>query len=178
MNRLYDLGLPQAQLVELGAQLGSDVVFFLYGGTAFGSGRGEQIRPLTDISPVWVVLVNPGIHVSSGWAYKKLNLKLTNFQGIISVLPEFREDHVTGEQPLFRENMLERPVIHEYPVIQEIKEALQTCGAEWAMMSGSGSTVFGIFKEKTVAEQARQRMKQPGWLVVLTRTKQRTTAHG
>jgi 4-diphosphocytidyl-2-C-methyl-D-erythritol kinase len=71
--------------------------------------------------------------------------------------------------------MLEPPVIQKYPIIQEIKEALQACGAEWAMMSGSGSTVFGIFKEKTVAEQARQRMEQPGWLVVLTRTKQRTT---
>lgn len=175
LNRLYDLRLPQTQLVRLGAQLGSDVVFFLYGGTAFGCGRGEQIQPLVDISPVWVVLVSPGIPISSGWAYKKLNLKLTNFQGVISVLPEFTEEYITGERQVFRENTLEHPVIRKYPVIQHIKEALQACGAEWAMMSGSGSTVFGIFQEKTVAEQARQRMEQPGWLVVLTRTKQRTT---
>jgi 4-diphosphocytidyl-2-C-methyl-D-erythritol kinase len=71
------------------------------------------------------------------------------------------------------ENTLERSVIPKYPVIQDIKDALCAYGADWAMMSGSGSTVFGIFEQQTVAEQARQRMERPGWLVVLTRTKQR-----
>ncbi len=174
VNTLFELQLPQERLVELGAQLGSDVAFFLYGGTAVASGRGEQVQPIADITPVWVVLVNPGIHVSSAWAYKNLNLRLTNFQGIRSVLPKFEEGHITGIQDVFSENMLEDPVIREYPVLRDIKEALQACGAVWAMMSGSGSTVFGIFEQEAVAKYARQRMERPDWLVVLTRTKRRT----
>jgi len=175
MNRLFRLNLSQERVSELGAQLGSDVVFFLHGGTAFASGRGEIIYPLADISPTWVVLVNPGIHISSGWAYKKLNLKLTNFQDIISVHPKFDGGHIAGLRDVCPENVLEYPVIQKYPVIREIKAALHWYGAEWTMMSGSGSTVFGIFKQKCAAEHARQCMEQPGWLVVLTRTKQRAT---
>ena len=178
LNALFELQLSQRCLAELGAQLGSDVAFFLYGGTAVASGRGEQVQPLADIEPVWVVLVNPGIHVSSAWAYKNLNLKLTNFRPLISVLSKFEEGHVAGIKQLFSENMLEKPVIREYPVIQEIKNTLQAQGAEWTLMSGSGSTVFGIFTEKAAAEYARQCVEQPGWLVVLTRTKQRTTTFG
>jgi 4-diphosphocytidyl-2-C-methyl-D-erythritol kinase len=174
LNRLYQLDLSQEQLLALGVQLGSDVAFFLSGGTAFAGGRGERIQPLPDISPAWVVLVNPGIHISSGWAYKKLNLKLTNFQGLISVLPEFDGGHITGLKDVIAENTLELSAIHAYPIIQEIKDGLQRYGAEWVMMSGSGSTVFGIFEQQAVAEQARQRMEQPGWMAVLTRTKQRT----
>ena len=175
LNALFDVRLSQQRLAELGAQLGSDVAFFLYGGTASATGRGEQIQPISDIEPAWVVLVNPGIHVSSAWAYKNVNLKLTNFHALISVLPKFEEGHITAIQHVFSENTLEEPVIRKYPVIQEIKKTLQAHGAEWTMMSGSGSTVFGIFEEETVAERARQRVEQLGWLVVLTRTKQRTT---
>jgi len=173
MNRLFQLGLSQPELAALGAELGSDVPFFLYGGTALATGRGEQLQPLAGFPSVWVLLVNPGIHVSSGWAYKNLNLKLTNSQGVNSVHPQGTHLVITGANRTFLQNMLEEPVIKKYPVIQSIKAQLLNFGAEWAMMSGSGSTVFGIFHSEASVEKARQQMERPGWLVVVTRTMQR-----
>ena len=80
---------------------------------------------------------------------------------------------ITGVNRTLLQNMLEEPVIKKYPVIQSIKAQLLDFGAEWAMMSGSGSTVFGIFHSEASAEKARQQMERPGWLVVVTRTIQR-----
>jgi len=170
MNRLFQLGLSQPELAALGAELGSDVSFFLYGGTALATGRGEQIQPLAGFPSVWVLLVNPGIHVSSEWAYKNLNLKLTNLEEVISVLPALDNIVITGVQRFPLRNMLEEPVIPKYPVIRSIKAQLLDHGAEWAMMSGSGSTVFGIFSSKAAAEKARQHIERPDWLVVVTHT--------
>lgn len=168
LNRLFQLGLSQAELAALGAELGSDVAFFLYGGAALATGRGEQIQPLAALPARWILLVNPGIHVSSGWAYKNLNLKLTNFAALRNVLPKSDTPVMTGDQRFPAQNMLEEPVIRTYPVIRSIKGQLLERGAEWAMMSGSGSTVFGIFRSKAAAEQARQQIARPDWLVVVT----------
>jgi 4-diphosphocytidyl-2-C-methyl-D-erythritol kinase len=173
MNRLFQLGLTQPELATLGAELGSDVSFFLYGGTALATGRGEKIQPLSGFPTCWILLVNPGIHVSTPWAYKNVNLKLTNSRGVISVHPQGAQLVITGANRTLLRNMLEEPVIKKYPVIHSIKAQLLDFGAEWAMMSGSGSTVFGIFHSEASAEKARQQMERPGWLVVVTRTMQR-----
>jgi len=170
MNRLFQLGLTLNELAALGAELGSDVPFFLCGGTALARGRGENIQPLPGVPPVWVLLINPGIHVSSGWAYKNLNLKLTNSQEVISLLPQTRDIVITGTARFPLRNMLEEPVIKKYPLIRSIKAQLLDNDAEWAMMSGSGSTVFGIFSGKTLVEKAQEQMKRPDWLVVVTQT--------
>ncbi len=170
MNRLFQLGLPHYKLAEFGAELGSDVPFFLYGGTALARGRGDRIQPLSGFPSVWVLLVNPGIHISSGWAYKNVNLKLTNSREINSVFPNLNNIVITGSNRSLLKNMLEEPVIQKYPVIRSIKTQLLDNGAEWAMMCGSGSTVFGIFSSKASVEKARQQMKRPDWLVVATQT--------
>lgn len=175
MNRLFQLGLPLNELAALAAELGSDVPFFLHGGTALATGRGENIHPLSDISPVWILLVNPGIQVSSGWAYKNVNLRLTNFQEIISVLPQGKDIVLTGKNRTLLHNMLEEPVIKQYPVIRSIKTQLLDEGAEWTMMCGSGSTVFGIFSRNALVEKARQHMERPDWLVIVTQTRKRNT---
>jgi 4-diphosphocytidyl-2-C-methyl-D-erythritol kinase len=170
MNQLFHLGLTHHELAVIGTELGSDIPFFLYGGTALARGRGEKIQPLSGFPSVWVLLINPGIHISSGWAYKNLNLKLTNFKEIISVLPELNGIVVTGSNPSSLKNMLEEPVMKKYPVIGSIKAQLLDNGAEWAMMCGSGSTVFGIFSSKASIEKARQQMERPDWLMVVTQT--------
>ena len=177
MNHLFQLGLSPNELAQFGAELGSDVPFFLHGGTALATGRGEHIRPLSGFSPVWVLLVNPGIHISSGWAYKNVNLRLTNSQEIISVLPRGKDKDIviTGAHRTPLKNLLEEPVIKKYPVIRSIKAQLLDSGAEWAMMSGSGSTVFGIFSRKASVEKARQYMERPDWLVVVTQTRMKKT---
>ena len=174
LNQLFQVGISQKELAALGATLGSDVPFFLHGGTAIGTGRGEQIEPLPDLPPCWILLINPRIHVSSAWAYKNINLKLTNFPTKNNV---FSQQHNAVTDALRTlENMLEEPVISHYPIIASIKNRLLEEGAEWANMSGSGSTVFGVFKEKELAEQALRQIERPDWLLVVTSFHQRTSS--
>lgn len=168
MNCLFQLNLTTEELCTLGAQLGSDVPFFLHGGTALATGRGEQLRQLPSFPPFWVLLIFPGFEVSSGWAYKNLNLKLTNSEGKIRLLPQFNKIAITGDDHTFFINMLEEPVIKRYSIIGSIKARLLECGAEWALMSGSGSTVFGVFRDKLLAEQALHQMERPDWMMVVT----------
>ncbi len=174
LNQLFQVGASREELAALGATLGSDVPFFLHGGTAIGTGRGEQIEPLPDLPPCWILLINPRIHVSSAWAYKNINLKLTNFPTKNNV---FLQQHNAVTDALRTlENMLEEPVISHYPIIASIKNLLLEEGAEWASMSGSGSTVFGVFKEKELAEQALRQIERPDWLLVVTSFHQRTSS--
>jgi len=174
MNHLFQLDLTRKQLAEIGGILGSDVVYFLHGGTALGTGRGEQIEPLPDLPPRWLLLIYPAIHVSSGWAYKNLNLKLTKNIPLNMRDIERKED-VAGL--LFTlENMLEEPVSAKYPIIGELKIRLMDVGADVARMSGSGSTVFGIFKNKEFAEYARQQLQTPEWQCIVTRFAPRADA--
>lgn len=174
LNQLFQVGASQKELAALGATLGSDVPFFLYGGTAIGTGRGEQIEPLPDLPPCWILLINPGIHISSAWAYKNINLKLTNFPTKNNVFSQ-RHNAVTDALRTLK-NMLEEPVISHYPIIASIKNRLREEGAEWASMSGSGSTVFGVFKEKELAEQALRQIERPDWLLAVTSLHQRTSS--
>lgn len=173
LNQLFDLKLTMNDLALLGAELGSDVPFFVYGGTAIATGRGENIQQRSSFPPFWVGLIFPGFGVSSGWAYKKLNLKLTNFKGIISVLPQVNDIIITGERCTPLMNMLEEPVIKKYPIIRSIKTQLVQYGADWALMSGSGSAVFGIFRDSATAEYALRHMEQPNWMMVVTGIRQK-----
>lgn len=176
MNELFRIGLSQGELAEIGAELGSDVPFFCYGGTAIGTGRGEKIRPLPDFQGKWVALINPGIHVSTRWAYKNLKLKLTKIPALITLLQQangtagITEVHYSQFQ-----NMLENPVMQQYPILHSIKAHFLASGAEAALMSGSGSTVFGLFACKESGENALQQLEQPGWLRIMTTTKWRRT---
>ncbi|MBD3309278.1 4-(cytidine 5'-diphospho)-2-C-methyl-D-erythritol kinase [candidate division KSB3 bacterium] len=174
MNRLFRLGLGGEELRALAAELGSDVPFFLYGGTARATGRGEQLQPLPDLAPIWIGLIFPGIHISSGWAYKNINLKLTNLRAINSMLSRLTHIAITGRDRTPLHNMFEEPVIRQYPIIGSIKTALVQHGAEWAMLAGSGSTVFGVFRSKRLAEEALCRMERPDWVMVVTSIKPRT----
>ena len=169
MNHLFHLGLRLQDLVSLGAELGADVPFFLYGGTALATGKGERIQPLSPFPKVWILLINPGIYISSGWAYKNVNLKLTNSRAVNSVIPKIDDVVITGDCITPLSNMLEEPVMRQYPIIRAIKAQLIDNGAEWAMMSGSGSTVFGIFNDKDLAKRTLRHMERPEWLLGVTR---------
>lgn len=173
LNRLFDLRVAASDLHAIAADLGSDVPFFLFGGTALATGRGEQIQPLPDLPPRWVMLIYPGIHIASAWAYKNLKFQLTNFEAFHYEIPQYNASEITGLQYGALQNMLTAPVIEKYPIIQTITSELRAHGAEGALMSGSGSTVFGIFQEQAAAEHTLQQMERGGWLTVLTSFKQR-----
>lgn len=165
VNELFDLSLPQSELMELGVRLGADVPFFLFGATAWATGIGEQLQPWPAVPPLWLVLVNPNVAVSTAWVYG--NLGLTG-SGAVVKLPKFPG----GVQGLVRllHNDLEAVTVQRYPVVDHIKQRLRETGALGALMSGSGPTVFGVFEEKDKAERAAAALaaENDWWIKVVT----------
>lgn len=150
MNLLLGLGLADQELMRIGVRLGADVPFFIFKKTALAEGIGEQLRAMPPMPPLWVLLVNPGVHVSTAWVYQ--NLRLTS-RGELAKLPQFfgsAEDVCS-----ILSNDLESVTIPAFPIIDDIKRAMVARGALGAMMSGSGPTVFGLFRDRENAEAAR-----------------------
>jgi 4-diphosphocytidyl-2-C-methyl-D-erythritol kinase len=166
MNELLHLGLSDQRLMEIGVKLGADVPFFIFKKTALAEGIGEALTVMPEMPAAWVLLVNPGVHVSTAWVYK--NLQLTN-RPELARLPTLY-DSVADICSIFA-NDLESVTIPAFPVIAEIKAAMLQHGALGAMMSGSGPTVFGLFQDKQTAEQARAAItKNTGWFAVAVET--------
>lgn len=166
MNELLKLGLTDQVLMEIGRKLGADVPFFIFRKAALAEGIGEKLSPLSKMPKCWILLVNPGIHVSTAWVYQ--SLQLTNKQEL-NTLPEFFEsvDHIVA----VLSNDLESVAIPAFPVIAEIKAQMMKLGASGSMMSGSGPTVFGIFKDFETAEAARLKVtKTTNWFAAAVET--------
>jgi len=154
-----------SQLTDLAAHIGSDVPFFLSGGTALGLGRGEEVYPLADLPRHWIVLLIPGFGVSTSEAYGWYDSERE-----LSRAPR-EPQRVPGPWPSRAAQMindLEAPIARHHPEIDQMKAALRRAGALAASMSGSGSTVFGLFQKRSEAKGAVERLKGSGWRVVLT----------
>ncbi len=168
--RFWDIKLPDSQLFSLAAGLGSDVPFFLSGGTALGIGRGEEIRPLPDLPTGHVVVIFPGVQVSTAEAYRSLNLGLTSFtrdhriQRFCGQVKEGK-NYLTG---LF--NDFELSILSAYPPVQEAKRFLEERGAIAALLSGSGSSVFGFFSDEESAFAAAREASREAWRVFPAKT--------
>ena len=134
--------IPMPRLMSMAAPLGSDVPFFLLGGTALGLGRGEELYPLPDLPPLEGVLITPKIHVSTLHAYSALSPTLIDAAG---KLASFQE---SVRQPLVKPlvNDFEPVVFAQHPQLAALKATLLEQGADQALMSGSGSSVFALFK--------------------------------
>jgi 4-diphosphocytidyl-2-C-methyl-D-erythritol kinase len=166
LAKLWRVPVRPSQLTDLAATLGADVPFFLSGGTALGLGRGDEIYPLADLPRHWVVLLLPGFGVSTrdafAWYAEERAL------GRASV----REpQHVPGPWPSRAAQMvndLEAPIARRHPEIDQMKSALRRAGALAAAMTGSGSTVFGLFQRRVEAARAVERLSSSGWRVLLT----------
>ena len=150
MNELLGLGLSEQRLMEIGVKLGADVPFFIFKKTALAEGIGEELTVMPDMPMAWVLLVNPGVHVSTAWVYK--NLKLTN-RGGLAKLPSFYGS-IEDICSIFA-NDLETVTIPAFPIIADIKDTMLRHGALGAMMSGSGPTVFGLYQDRETAEKAQ-----------------------
>ncbi len=159
LNRLWDLKMSRNHLASLAAELGSDVPFFLTAPCALGTGRGERLEPLTPSSKFQVLLVFPGFPVSTSWAYQNLKLKLTKRENNISILRKFLSQSDIACLGLWLYNDLEPLVIQRFPEIQAIKEQLKAQKAKGVLLSGSGSTVFGIFDDPEQAKTACAELK-------------------
>jgi 4-diphosphocytidyl-2-C-methyl-D-erythritol kinase len=170
IDLLFGLGTPRERLMEMGLKLGADVPFFLSWPTALARGVGEVLTELTPPVETWLVLVNPGFEISTGWVYSQLNLRLTNNFNSITLPPFEGQTLNAGLLASCLHNDLERVTAGKYPQIKEIKESLLRFGALGALMSGSGPTVFGVFESRPAAEDAAGRLGGKGWTVLVTRT--------
>ena len=156
LNAILRAGLDEERLKAMASGLGSDVPFFILRGPAFVYGRGEILERVT-LPRLYYVLVNPGLHISTAWAYGNLDLTKKTKDNILIVSKGLAgsKEKIAG----LLENDLEGAVMGEYPVIAVLKSLLKKAGAKGALMSGSGSTVFGLFFEEREATEAITRLK-------------------
>jgi 4-diphosphocytidyl-2-C-methyl-D-erythritol kinase len=163
LRQVWRLRVPDHVLRELAAEIGSDVPFFLVGGTALAVGRGEEVYPLQDLPPLHVVLVLPPFGVSTRDAYAWLDAEAA----------EPCERPFFAYLPVRPRNDLEGPVARRHPVIKSLGDRLLADGALLAAMSGSGSTVFGVFDSERRARVAARRLAQSGAAVKRARFRPR-----
>jgi 4-diphosphocytidyl-2-C-methyl-D-erythritol kinase len=160
-NHLLGLGYTKAELRSLGARLGSDVPFFFEGGTARGTGRGEEVRQLCPIDPFWAVLASPPIAISTTWAYGRMRFHLTPKSGGAKLLASAIGSREWGAVADAMHNVFEDVVLPEFPSLAELKRSLIGCGAMKALLSGSGSTLYGVARSYDQAMRAAKGIA--GW---------------
>lgn len=152
---VWNEDIERTRLGKLALQLGSDVPYFLGSTTAYGKDRGESLQQIPLKLPQWIVLVNPKIHISTQWAYAALSEKRN---GVFPVRPKMIEQFSLSpfQTILQSDNDFEEVVFDKYPKVKEIKTKLLRLGAAHALMSGSGSSVFGLFEDRSRAVQATE----------------------
>jgi len=152
LNNRFGRPFSMDRLLELGALLGADVPFFIFGRPALATGIGNRLVHYPLLPALPVVVIHPDIPVSTGDIYKSFNLTLTNNKKISTI-------HSFTEQTPFEfakhlENDLETVTLERYPEIGAAKKRLAAAGALGVLMSGSGPSVFGVFENQTAAKQA------------------------
>jgi 4-diphosphocytidyl-2-C-methyl-D-erythritol kinase len=174
LNTIWNLRRPRPDLAKLAADLGSDVPFFLQGGTALSTGRGEEIYPVDDITRLGIVVIKPSFGVATADAYRWLD---DDRDAGLADPPtaSARLDVEWPAGPIVVVNDLQVPVARRHPVVDEIVAACRQAGARVAAMTGSGSAVFAAFSEPA-AKRAVTRLRRQDWLVILTRTLTRREA--
>ncbi len=148
LNKMHQNPLKRRDLAEIAVDLGADVPFFLQNRPCVARGIGEVLRPIEKWPHFWYVIVTPRFHVSTSWTYRNLKIKLTKDEyGFI--IKSLERDPLAVSDIL--ENDLEKVTATHFPVINSIKKSLVDAGAEGALMSGSGPSVFGIFNSRDQA---------------------------
>ena len=144
LNKKYDLNISEKKLFDYALQLGSDCPFFLLNQTCFASRRGEILEPINlSLSGYKMLLINPGMHISTNELFKKITPQVPSkkiSKIVCQPVSTWKNDLV---------NDFEKIVFKEHSLLKEIKESLYHNGAEYAAMTGTGSTIFGIFNSNT-----------------------------
>ncbi|MCX8128944.1 MAG: 4-(cytidine 5'-diphospho)-2-C-methyl-D-erythritol kinase [Clostridia bacterium] len=172
INKIFDLGINEAEMMLLGKQIGADVPYCIKGGTMLAEGIGEVLTELPALQETHIVLVKPKIGVSTPWVYKNLRLDTISQRPDTELLINSIKNHDKHYLAANMVNVLETVTIPKYTVIQRIKEALLALGALGSMMSGSGPSVFGIFDNSQSAEKAYIEIKKSNWDCFLTKSVQ------
>lgn len=159
LNELFKMGYSIQELQKLGVKLGADIPYCLVGGTMLSEGIGEILTPLPAPPDCFLVVTKPEINVSTAFVYGNLRADTLTYHPDIDGMAEaLRAGSIKGITDRLG-NVLETVTVKEYPVIEDIKDLLRNMGAENALMSGSGPSVFGIFTERETAETAAKAVK-------------------
>lgn len=160
VNRMFQLNLSKRQLMERGVKIGADVPYCIMRGTVLAEGIGEKLTPLPPMPSCKVVVAKPQISVSTKFVYENLKLgEVAAHPDIDILLAGIREGDL-HKVAANMGNVLETVTIPHYPVIAQIREEMMRLGALNAMMSGSGPTVFGLFDDDELAEQAYSELRE------------------
>lgn len=159
LNELWNLNLSIDTLAELGAKVGSDVSFCVYGGTALATGRGEKIQELSAPPACWVVLAKPSIGVSTAEVYGGLKLDETVEHPNTAAMLQAIEEGNFAKMCDSIGNVLESVTLNMHPEVAIIKEQMKRFGADAVLMSGSGPTVFGLVEHEARATRIYNGLK-------------------
>lgn len=162
LNKLFSLGMETVQMQRLGVLIGADVPFCLVGGTMLCEGIGEKLTPVMGGAGVFLVVAKPDISVSTRYVYENLHVETIAHHPDIDSLEAAVRAGDTERMGCFMENILETVTEKKYPVITQLKTQLKKLGAVTALMSGSGPSVFGMFRTREQAEAACLTMKKQG----------------
>ena len=157
LNRLFRLGYTLRRLEKISSALGADVPFFIRGMPARARGIGERLTLLREVPRLWLVILYPGFPVSTRWVYRRLSPKLT--KAIVNTSINLSLGCSANLRKLLV-NDLETVTMGRYPRIGVLKEELARQGAIGTLMSGSGSSVFGVFQSRGSAERAFRRLRK------------------
>lgn len=168
LNQLFDLNMTQEDMKTLSVKHGADIPFCIEGGAAVARGIGEELEPLKSLNRTWIVLCKPSTSVSTKEVYKALKVdkiqKHPNTAALIDAM-------ASGDEYFIAKNMynvLEEVTTKKHTIIKDIEKKMREYGALGSMMSGSGPTVFGIFKNHKNAKNAYQNLKRHNKQVYLT----------
>jgi 4-diphosphocytidyl-2-C-methyl-D-erythritol kinase len=156
VERLFGAALSASDRSSLAERLGSDVPFILRGGLARATGRGERVRHLCPMRPFWVVLASPVTAISTTWAYGEIRNRLTQYRGGARVLASAVEQRDLNAIVGAMHNAFEDVIVPQLPEIADLKRSLIASGARGALLTGSGSTVFGVTDSHLAAQAVLQ----------------------
>ncbi|MBE0478089.1 4-(cytidine 5'-diphospho)-2-C-methyl-D-erythritol kinase [Candidatus Aerophobetes bacterium] len=182
LNILFATGIPLSDLINYSSRLGMDVPFCLLKGTALLKGKGDEVHPLPPIKKGWIVLVYPDIPISTSWVYSRISGRLTDNKldgklNINDLKRRIKSNGLLGMKDLLY-NKLEEVVIEEFPLIKEIKEKFNKRGAKGVLMSGSGSTVFGLVEDAKNAQIMATWMQVSGKVYLAQPTEEKVQQGG
>ncbi len=158
LNKLWDLNLSESELVKIGSGVGADVPFCIIGGTALAEGIGDRLTKLRTFADKHILLANPGIEISTPYAYGKVKV-LNSGIDIDGMIASIEEDNLRKVADKIG-NIMEKPMIEEFSIIGRIKDIMLENGALGSLMSGSGSTVFGLFEDEERMEFTCKKLKE------------------